>query len=174
MWKYAVGLVLFISATFVLGFGSGGIVLDRCRDTPPAHWPEPGASGSVVRVEGPRTVGWAVPWGAWIPSADEIREMEHRLPAFLASDAAWRAVSGRVSRERWLLLQATLTNYARVYCGGRERPREMYVWFSYSPDRNAGDAIRGLGAFGGGDRYFNVAYQVQPRRFIRLRVNSAF
>ncbi len=174
MWKYAAGLVLLIVATFVFGFGSGPIPPDRCQDVLSTHWSNPGAPGAVVRFEEPRAVGLVAPWGTWVPSTDEIREMERRLPAFLASDSAWRAVSGTVSRDRWWLLQATLANYVRLYCGASERPREVHVWFSYSVVRNAGDAIDGLNVFGGGDRFFNLAYQVQSRRFLRLRVNSAF
>ena len=49
--------------------------------------------------------------------------MEERLPVFLGSNEALHAVSAVESAERWLLVQGSLRNYVRVYCGGRLRPR---------------------------------------------------
>lgn len=170
MKKYSAGLVLSILVTYAYRFGSNASVPESCVTAAPSA----GSTPPAERMETPLAFGLIVPWGAWTPSRADVAALEQRLPEYLASDAAWRDAAGRDTRERWLLVQASLQSYARLYCGSGLRPRERHVWFTRSAERDVDDALEGPRVIDGGDAYFDVVYQPKARRFLRLNVHTPF
>ena len=169
MNKYYTGLTALIAATFLFGFNPQNTTKEGCANVP-ASW----SAARPLRVDDLGVVGVVGPWGVWEPSLEDVRAMEERLPVFLGSNEALHAVSAVESAGRWLLVQGSLRNYVRVYCGGRLRPREMHVWFTYSAAREPSDAVGALRVDGGGDQFFDVTYQTATGRVLNLRVNAPY
>lgn len=159
-----------------------GVLADAQWRAPVA--PDAEAAPRAPTVHGAGYEGILMAEGAWTPSPADVREFESRLAGYMATPDVQPALQGTH-------IQQDLANYKRQYwgivTGGR---RALLVSFLYdSAMRPApgkwrttavlleGDdppypTLSGIAIAGGGDKFFRLVYDVESKRFSRLRVNS--
>ena len=122
--------------------------------------------------------------GTWTPSASDVREFETRLAGHLAGSDLEPALKGTRIRQ-------ALANYKRQYwgivSGGQRALLVSFLHDSTTLDATAGwrttvvllegddppyPVSSGIAVSGGGDKYFRLLYDVDSKRFSKLRVNS--
>ena len=132
----------------------------------------------------PATRGVVMAEGDWTPSAADVGEFETRLAGYLAASDLQSTLKGTRIRQE-------LANYKRQYWGivsGAQRA--LLVSFLYdsstipAPDEWRTRAVllegndppypvsSGIAVSGGGDKYFRLLYDVDSKRFSKLRINS--
>ncbi|MBL8141409.1 MAG: hypothetical protein JNM38_09895 [Acidobacteria bacterium] len=146
--------------------------------------PNTTAAPPAPTVHGPGYDGVVMVAGAWTPSAADVREFESRLAGYVATPDVQPALQGTRIRQK-------LANYKRQYWGIiAEGRRALLVSFIYDSSTLAapeewrttavlleGDdppypVLSGIAIAGGGDKFFRLVYDVESKRFSRLRVNS--
>jgi hypothetical protein len=105
----------------------------------------------------------------WTPTEAQVREAEALLPAFLGSGEAAATVRGT-------RLKSELQAYKRQYWGqkiGKRREIRILFYHQESQVVKRGRWLKtAVGVAGGGDDYFSVTYQLERKRFSKLRVNA--
>ena len=122
--------------------------------------------------------------GDWTPSAADVREFETRLAGYLAASDLQSTLKGTRIRQE-------LANYKRQYwgivTGGQRALIVSFLHDSTTLDATAGwrttvvllegddppyPVSSGIAVSGGGDKYFRLLYDVDSKRFSKLRINS--
>jgi hypothetical protein len=141
-------------------------------------------SGKLVRVAGPGYDGAVVagdvqmqsdprhlrrPEQVWTPTVGDLRDAESRLPEYLNSRQA-AAVVGRSK------IRSELGQYRRQYLGAvRRNQRDLLIRFFHQDTAvvRSGLWLRDIVVVaGGGDRYFQITYRIQDKRFTGLHINA--
>lgn len=156
---------------------------------PDVQWRAPAAAEGAATPPGPTIhgagyEGIVMSAGAWTPSAADVREFESRLAGYLAAPDVQPALQGTRIRQE-------LANYKRQYwgivTGGQRALIVSFLHDSTTLDATAGwrttvvllegddppyPVSSGIAVSGGGDKYFRLLYDVDSKRFSKLRVNS--
>jgi hypothetical protein len=138
----------------------------------------------LVRVAGPGYEGAVVagdvqvqsdprhlrrPEQVWTPTDGEVRDAESRLLEYLNSSQA----SAVVRRSK---IRSELGQYRRQYLGAvRRNQRDLLIRFFHqdTPVVRNGLWLRDIVVVaGGGDRYFQITYRIQDKRFTGLHINA--
>jgi hypothetical protein len=102
----------------------------------------------------------------WIPSKQQIVDLERRLPMFISSSKSIRKTK----------IPSNLSRYIRYYSGvlrgGRRDIDVKFIFDSVEQVRNRSWLTEPFFALGGGDDYFQVSYDSDQSKFIELVVNA--
>ncbi len=129
--------------------------------------PLPGVIFTVEQTEKVIKVVQPPSTAAWLPSQEEVEELEARLPQFLESQNL------SIARE----IRDSLASYRRQYLGVvQESRRVIYVNAFCSHSRADDDTEQWKQVYvfvmDGGACYFQVCYDPETKRFFRFTVNG--
>lgn len=130
----------------------------------------PGYDGAIVGRDSPSGGrGSRKAPKEWTPTEHDVREAERLLPAYLASREA-------APRLRNTHIAAQLSRYKRQYWGETEGSQRLIRILFYHEDtsvvQNGAWLRTAVSVAGGGDRYFQVTYEMDGTCFRNLWVNA--
>ncbi|MFH1996116.1 MAG: hypothetical protein ABIJ27_03850 [Candidatus Omnitrophota bacterium] len=125
------------------------------------------SNGVIVPEEYGKNFFWGSGYkaeGFWTPAKKDIAKAERQLAAYLKEEAAER------SPELWKQVSRYNRQYVGVIVFGR---KNLWVNLFHKSVRRPSWRNEPVLVSGGGDRFFNVLYDVEEEKYFDLQINAA-